>query len=352
MHQLPQWETERRDDIRKLNRETAKFSVGQFVDTAKSRFTDIAKIVAHLEAIRNDLIENVAMFVIKGEGDEGPQLQDQLEGPFDRYAVNVLAGRGAEAAAHPGERIARQFTGLLDAALEASSAILILPQRIARTAGPVMAIAGPDRGGIGAALEIAVALKESLIVVTGRGVELAANLVTLARERGVHLEQIADSSSTYDTAPFSSGTNERLRVVTRRQIPRDASRLFSMLRGVPLLGLVQWAEFFDKAIKGGAGSLTQKVQTGNKPVHAVDIVEQLEDGRPTQWLRQSRKGNNERLGDGPAMMKMCCRSFVFQDREQGPVAFRRQYARVRQGMQYPVQALRPAAKDLLENASW
>jgi hypothetical protein len=237
MHQLPQWETERRDDIRKLNRETAKFSVGQFVDTAKSRFTDIAKIVAHLEAIRNDLIENVAMFVIKGEGDEGPQLQDQLEGPFDRYAVNVLAGRGAEAAAHPGERIARQFTGLLDAALEASSAILILPQRIARTAGPVMAIAGPDRGGIGAALEIAVALKESLIVVTGRGVELAANLVTLARERGVHLEQIADSSSTYDTAPFSSGTNERLRVVTRRQIPRDASRLFSMLRGVPLLAV-------------------------------------------------------------------------------------------------------------------
>ncbi len=100
MHQLPQWETERRDDIRKLNRETAKFAVGHFIDTAKSRFTATAKIVAHLEAIRDDLIENVAMFVIKGEGDEGPQL-DQLEGPFDRYAVNVLVGRGTETAGVP-----------------------------------------------------------------------------------------------------------------------------------------------------------------------------------------------------------------------------------------------------------
>ncbi len=136
---------------------------------------------------------------------------------------------------HPGERITQQFTGLLGAALEASNAILILPQRIARTAGPVMTIADPDRGGIGAALDIAVALKESLVVVTGRGAALAADVVTLARERGVHLEQIADGGLTSDTAPFSSVTNERLRVVTRRQVPRDASRLFAMLQGVPLL---------------------------------------------------------------------------------------------------------------------
>jgi predicted ATP-dependent protease len=101
MHQLPQWETERRDDIRKLNRETAKFAVGQFIDTAKSRFTDIAKIIAHLEAIRDDLIENVAMFVIKGDGDEGPEAQDQLEGPFDRYAVNVLVGHDGDQAGVP-----------------------------------------------------------------------------------------------------------------------------------------------------------------------------------------------------------------------------------------------------------
>ena len=31
--------------------------------------------------------------MVKGEGDEGPQLQDQLGAPFDRYAVNVLVGQ-------------------------------------------------------------------------------------------------------------------------------------------------------------------------------------------------------------------------------------------------------------------
>jgi len=101
MRQLPQWETERRDETRRLNRETAKLAIGQFIDTAKTRFTDIPKIIAHLEAIRTDLIENVAMFMIKSEGDEGPELRDPLEGPFDRYAVNVLVGQKAERAGVP-----------------------------------------------------------------------------------------------------------------------------------------------------------------------------------------------------------------------------------------------------------
>ena len=94
VRQLPQWETERRDEIRKLNRETAKFAIAQFIDTAKARFTDIPKIIEHAETIRADLIENVGMFVAKSEGDEGPQLEDQVGGPFDRYTVNVLVGHG------------------------------------------------------------------------------------------------------------------------------------------------------------------------------------------------------------------------------------------------------------------
>ena len=101
VRQLPQWETERRDEIRKLNRETAKFAIGQFIETAKARFADIPKILAHLEAIRADLIENVAMFVVKSEGDEGPSLQDQLEAPFDRYTVNVLVGHAGREPAAP-----------------------------------------------------------------------------------------------------------------------------------------------------------------------------------------------------------------------------------------------------------
>ena len=89
---LPQWDTGRRDEVRKLNRDTAKFAIGQFIDTAKARFDDIPKILAHLEVVRADLIENVAMFVVKSEGDEVSPLQDRLDAPFDRYTVNVLVG--------------------------------------------------------------------------------------------------------------------------------------------------------------------------------------------------------------------------------------------------------------------
>ncbi len=94
MHQLPQWETERRDALRKLNRETAGFAIGHLIDTAKQSFSDIPKVVGHLEAIRADLIENVAMFVLKGEGENGPRGEEQLGGPYDRYSVNVLVGHG------------------------------------------------------------------------------------------------------------------------------------------------------------------------------------------------------------------------------------------------------------------
>lgn len=89
VRQLPQWETERRDEVRKLNRETARFAIGHFIDTAKARFVDIPKILAHLEAVRADLIENVGMFVVKGEGEEGA-LAEEIGVPLDRYAVNVL----------------------------------------------------------------------------------------------------------------------------------------------------------------------------------------------------------------------------------------------------------------------
>ncbi len=93
VRRVPQWETERRDEIRKLNRETARVAIGQFIDRTKQRFADVPKILAHLEAIRTDLIENVAMFVIKNEGEEEQQSPQLPEAPFDRYAVNVLVGQ-------------------------------------------------------------------------------------------------------------------------------------------------------------------------------------------------------------------------------------------------------------------
>ena len=97
MHQIPQWQKAHREEIRKLNRDTAMFAVGQSIDEAKSKFTDIPRVIEHLEAVRGDLIENVAMFVVKTEGDEGEGTASRrMGGSFERYEVNVLVSHAGE----------------------------------------------------------------------------------------------------------------------------------------------------------------------------------------------------------------------------------------------------------------
>jgi lon-related putative ATP-dependent protease len=89
VRQIPQWDKQRRDDLRALNRETAKFAVDHLVEETAAAFADVEPVARHIETVRADLIENVPMFVATSESEgasEGP-----LQGvAFDRYEVNVL----------------------------------------------------------------------------------------------------------------------------------------------------------------------------------------------------------------------------------------------------------------------
>ena len=106
VHQLPQWEKERRDEVRKLNRETAKFAIGQFIDTAKAHFADIPKILAHLEAIRQTSSKTSPFSWPRAMVTKARPMEGQLEGPFDRYAVNVLV---SQAGREPGVPIVEEL---------------------------------------------------------------------------------------------------------------------------------------------------------------------------------------------------------------------------------------------------
>jgi lon-related putative ATP-dependent protease len=90
MHQVPQWERERRDEVRKLNRESAKFAVDQLIDEAKSQFGDLPRILEHIERVRSDLVENVPMFMTKSEGEDTELTEFRPANLFERYEVNVL----------------------------------------------------------------------------------------------------------------------------------------------------------------------------------------------------------------------------------------------------------------------
>jgi lon-related putative ATP-dependent protease len=92
VRQIPRLEMERRDEVRKLNRDTARFAVGQSIDEARSKFTDLPKVIEHLEAARTDLVDNVMLFAMKPDGDEqaAPAPEWQGGNPFQRYEVNVV----------------------------------------------------------------------------------------------------------------------------------------------------------------------------------------------------------------------------------------------------------------------
>ena len=139
---------------------------------------------------------------------------------------------------HPGETITQQFTGLLEAAFETAGAVLVVPRRIARTTGPIVTVATDvDDPSIRAALKIAAALNERLIIVTATGSRVPIELLAEAERLGVHLQHIAAGSPSADASSLASSAplRERLRVLTRSVLIDNTARLFLSLQGIPLL---------------------------------------------------------------------------------------------------------------------
>jgi lon-related putative ATP-dependent protease len=90
VRQVPRWETQRRDEARQLNRDTAKYAVDQLIEDAKAAFKDIPRVEQHIETVRADLVETVGMFVVKSQDEENEASVFRTGSPFDRYEVNVL----------------------------------------------------------------------------------------------------------------------------------------------------------------------------------------------------------------------------------------------------------------------
>jgi len=94
VNQIPQWEKERREKLRKLNRETASYAVHQLIEETKETFRDLPKVLEHIDAVRDHIVENVETFVQNTEGEKQGQMPETRAGsPFDQYKVNVLVSQ-------------------------------------------------------------------------------------------------------------------------------------------------------------------------------------------------------------------------------------------------------------------
>lgn len=62
LRQAPKWEKELRDGLRKLERETVEDAITPAIQQAKTELENYPAAYEHLDAIRDDLVENVSLF--------------------------------------------------------------------------------------------------------------------------------------------------------------------------------------------------------------------------------------------------------------------------------------------------
>ena len=96
VRRLPEWDKERREHIRELNREVTRHAVGHLMDALRDEFDDFAAVINYLDALETDVIENAHTFrAPQGESAAPQALMAAMGGAKDtastrRYEVNLL----------------------------------------------------------------------------------------------------------------------------------------------------------------------------------------------------------------------------------------------------------------------
>ena len=94
VHQIPDWEREHREAVRKLNRDTTAQTVRRPFEELRKSYTDLPEVLDYLAAVERDILENADDFLTPRRTDGemvGPLAQLVAEAPtFRRYRVNVI----------------------------------------------------------------------------------------------------------------------------------------------------------------------------------------------------------------------------------------------------------------------
>ncbi|MBS3784871.1 MAG: AAA family ATPase, partial [Anaerolineae bacterium] len=108
LRQVPSWQREMRERLNELNKEMANLAIGGLIDELREEYSDYPKIVDHLDAVQDDVVENAENFLPQQSGGQqqgGQQaLQQMMQGEqghggrqalvqralMRRYKVNVI----------------------------------------------------------------------------------------------------------------------------------------------------------------------------------------------------------------------------------------------------------------------
>ena len=140
---------------------------------------------------------------------------------------------------HPAERVTQQFLGLVNVAFAAAAAVMIVPSRIARTTGPIAAVAaGADDPSISAGLTIAAAADEKLIVFALKDAKIDSAVAKMAGSAGVRIETISTKMERIDGDTLVSDfarAGERLVIMTRGVFDDALPSTIATRLGIPVL---------------------------------------------------------------------------------------------------------------------
>ncbi|MCW5751869.1 MAG: AAA family ATPase [Alphaproteobacteria bacterium] len=97
VRKVPDWDRERREEVRKLNREMTKFAVGHLIDELREQYADLPDVLEYFADVEQDILENANDFLVGGErppaGPPGRAMPDGVSDEmqyFRRYQVNVM----------------------------------------------------------------------------------------------------------------------------------------------------------------------------------------------------------------------------------------------------------------------
>ena len=92
--QVPQWWKERSERIRQVNQDTTLQAVRHVMDELRGRFSDLPEILAYLEVVQQDMIDNADDFRKPEDSTSFAGLKLVARENFHRYQVNVLVSNG------------------------------------------------------------------------------------------------------------------------------------------------------------------------------------------------------------------------------------------------------------------
>lgn len=97
MRQLRSLEAKITEEVNKLNREVALYAIGHLIADLKEKYEKSDEVVAYLEEVQNDILDNIQQFVTEPQVPTGPFPASWMkELPFKKYEVNLIVDNADE----------------------------------------------------------------------------------------------------------------------------------------------------------------------------------------------------------------------------------------------------------------